>query len=414
MKPDRSSRFYAAVGAPGLRWIWQRVHAKTLRGEPCVGVVRLQQPTLEQRDAVSRLLGEVPRGRAVSVSLRHLRELLADAGVAESLEDAAAEVLGEAAIQVRESRVREREAWAAVFAESSKGGVLVTAVVAEVRNSGLLKRLSGGSPQVGARLLNQLRLLAARLPAEGRAIAQLAAEVAGDAHALDEGSALGTLGVRLANRKARLESDDDSAAELDRREAWAAVGVVCDELSAPALALNLRTVDDSPLSQQLALHAAHGEPSRLSLRQLVRTSVQFAPMQVFVCENPSVLAAIADTLGPDAPPAVCTEGMPKTAVHQLLKRIRQSGGTIRFHADFDWAGLLIGNVLMHRHGARPLRMGVEDYESAPAGPPLVGVRTLALWDQELAAAMARRGYGVHEEQVLQSLLRAATGELPRG
>jgi len=55
-----------------------------------------------------------------------------------------------------------------------------------------------------------------------------------------------------------------------RREAWASVGVICDELSAPVLVLNLRASDDGPTSRALRLYADAGEPFRYATERQSR------------------------------------------------------------------------------------------------------------------------------------------------
>jgi uncharacterized protein (TIGR02679 family) len=101
---------------------------------------------------------------------------------------------------------------------------------------------------------------------------------------------------------------------------------------------------------------------------------------------------------------VCTEGMPRTASHLLLGALARAGARLRFHVDFDWAGVRIGNLLSARHGAFPWRMGVSDYQEGPAGPRLGDGSILAVWDAGLSPAMAARGVAVHEESVLGALL----------
>jgi uncharacterized protein (TIGR02679 family) len=80
---------------------------------------------------------------------------------------------------------------------------------------------------------------------------------------------------------------------------------------------------------------------------------------------------------------------------------------LRYHGDFDWPGVRIANLVMQRHGARPWRMGVEDYRSASAlgGIALEGDAVEASWDAELARAMTEVGRVVHEERVIEPLMQ---------
>ena len=147
--------------------------------------------------------------------------------------------------------------------------------------------------------MTRSRPVVAALPRpDGESLSAFAARVTGRAHALDEGSPLGTLALGAARALAGLEAPgpDESPAEA-RREAWAAVGVLCDELSSIVLTLGLPG-DASDTGRLLAAARAGGEPLWLTLRQLVRAPPRWHGIDaVLVVENPSVIALAADVLG---------------------------------------------------------------------------------------------------------------------
>jgi uncharacterized protein (TIGR02679 family) len=193
------------------------------------------------------------------------------------------------------------------------------------------------------------------------------------------------------------------------RDAWASAGVLCDELSAPVLTLGLRGDGPGLTDRALRLHAEAGEPYRLTTRQLLReppvcASAAAAPA-VYVCENPTVVAAAANRLGGAAAPLVCLEGQPRTAARVLLGLLAAAGARLAYHGDFDWAGIHIANVVVRRHGAVPWRFSSADYRAARGGRALLGDPVAAAWDPELDTAMRERGLAVHEEEVLDLLLR---------
>ena len=105
------------------------------------------------------------------------------------------------------------------------------------------------------------------LPVRAEPLAGFAARLFGDAHALDAGTARATLAVRAATRLAGVPFEDDAEG---RRSAWASVGIYLDELSTPALLLNLPANSDSPLARLLRTASLAGEPLHLSLRWLMR------------------------------------------------------------------------------------------------------------------------------------------------
>ncbi len=124
---------------------------------------------------------------------------------------------------------------------------------------------------------------------------------------------------------------------------------------------------------------------------------------VLVCENPRVLEAVASRHG-GRYPVVCTSGRPALVVVEVLRRIASGGTSLRYHGDFDWAGVAIANQMRVEVGAAPWLMSARDYLDAPAAVPLLGQVVQASWDAGLAGAMSRRGLVVHEEAVLPIIL----------
>jgi uncharacterized protein (TIGR02679 family) len=193
-----------------------------------------------------------------------------------------------------------------------------------------------------------------------------------------------------------------------RRKAWAAVGVIIDDLSAPVLTFNLRAAVGCALGPLLDLHRQQGQPAFLTYRQL-QSSNMFEPLDpamrtVFICENPSIVSAAAREIGTDCQPLVCTNGQPASTVHLLLSQLRRAGAELRCHADFDWAGLRIVDQLVREHTAIPWRMSVEDYRAASGTVSLDPQPFTASWSPELPHSIRACGNAVFEEQTIRSLL----------
>jgi len=163
--------------------------------------------------------------------------------------------------------------------------------------------------------------------------------------------------------------------------------------------------------------AASIKPSRYaSLRLLVRSPPRWnvAGRDVFVCENPNLLAIAADKLGINCAPIVCTDGMPAAAQRIMLTQLAKANARLRYHGDFDWPGLRIGNHIMREYGALPWRFGAADYaagvEAAPRpGRPLDGPDVAASWDDRLAPAMRAHQLSIPEESVADCLLQDLAG-----
>jgi uncharacterized protein (TIGR02679 family) len=123
-----------------------------------------------------------------------------------------------------------------------------------------------------------------------------------------------------------------------------------------------------------------------------------------------LLAIAADELGVDCAPMVCTEGMPAAAQRTILQQLAIAGGRLRYHGDFDWPGLRIGNHVVREFGAVPWRFDAKEYLAAVARAPrpgfaLTGLEVHASWDEALTAAMRTHGLAIAEESLADELLQ---------
>jgi uncharacterized protein (TIGR02679 family) len=243
--------------------------------------------------------------------------------------------------------------------------------------------------------------------AQGTPLSQLAATELGDAHALDAGEPVATLVLRAFGL-------DESATEGERpREQWARLGVSVNELAAPALCLNLPAYGNTSAAKITRAASETGEPCYLTLRALLRAPPEWAVdgRPIFVCENPSILAIAAESLGVRCPPLICTNGMPAAAQQTLLRQLVARGALLEYHGDFDWPGIQIGNFMMRELKASPWRFATTDYESACSGINKSlhrDARIDATWDQELSVAMSANVESVHEEAVAGTLIEDLT------
>lgn len=410
MKVD-SERLLRLFGDSSLEPLLARMRKRLENGRALTGTLVLTGLGARQRDAVGALLGRSPAltgGDYVSVPLADLEAMMVEAGLCRSLHDAVVFLTGpvENRSEIREAREAE---WTAVFEESPeilRATPPLVSFLDRVRADGTLKRLVRAQPAAAREMLKRLGRLVALLPVQGRPLAALAAEAFGDAHALDPGRPLATLAVRAAACLGNVDLEDDTEG---RRAAWASVGVLCDELSTPVLALNLPVSGDTPVARMLAVAASAGEPLPLTLRMLLRHPLSadrsLRDRMIFVCENPTIVALAAQKLGTRCAPLVCVNGQFATPAAVLLRQLVAAGAHLRYHGDFDAGGLAIARRVIGRFGARPWRLKVEDYLAAPKGTPLShGSALVSPWCPALAEAMFREGRSAHEEAVAERLL----------
>jgi uncharacterized protein (TIGR02679 family) len=376
--------------------------------------------TGEAREAIAGLVGLSPAGNdPLSLRLDRLDDSLrtgaAAIGLRELLERVDGPLVDRRAVRLeRDASVsalwRSLAQHSALAAHPRLGEWLV-----ELRSSGSAVRLVGSLDAVGPTVGRGLDVLD-RLPVDQVPLAVFAADATGDAHALDRSTTLGSL---VAKALAYLdvvptggEPDGDTPGGTSSwRGAWARVGVVCDELSASVLVLNLELAGPArgPVASAIAGHRRAGLPLRLTLQQLRSEPLRTpAGLVVHSCENPSVVALAAATLGARSRPLICTDGQPNGAVDELIRQLRGSGSVVAHHGDFDWGGIRIANTLMSRHHIEPWRFATSDYRAAlDAGrvPLDDGPHPeSASWDADLVPTMGSCGRCVFEEQVLSTLI----------
>jgi uncharacterized protein (TIGR02679 family) len=403
------ARLRRLLGSDDLAWLVLRVRQRMERGQPLDASVTLPDATGSQRSAVQRLLGRRPvAGRALTVSLPALDRLLRDSGASPAGLEAAVIALTGEVIDRELVAAEQVQAWRLAFAplrEAVEGRPELADWLIELERGGLVRRLVG-TPTAAGPVLAELAAVVRELPTVGELLGRFAARVIGRAHALDDRQPLATLTLSAARALSGVAPG--SGAEW-RREAWASVGILRDELSATVLTLGLPGNSVSATGRALGALREDGQPAVLTLRQVVRDEILAQAPYVFVCENPIVVSTAADRLGTRSAPLVCSNGQPSAAVMHLLRRLAADGTQLVYHGDFDWGGIRIANVIFDRVPAHPWRFGAADYASAAGsvpsqGHPLHGPSVSATWDPQLTQTMLTRGQAVEEEHVLDPLL----------
>lgn len=416
MKTSPDLRLQRLLGEPALNALRQRLRRRfeLADSERTLSSVHLSNLTPVEYAALCQLTGRPSRiASSMTLDVADLDARLRAAGLANSLQDALERLDGPIIAKVMLRKALSIQWSTVTTSASAEGSPLLRAWLQNKAISiPLIKRL-GRDPARANQLLLATDTVLRHLPAEGLPRSQLAAETLGDAHALDPGRPVATLVLsawRLHERMRGSQEDDAAAetaggAEEHVREVWSRAGILVNELARPVLFLNLPAMPGTPLTWM------PGEPAYLSLRQLVRKpySWQVAGRNVYVCENPNIVAIVADRLGVDSAPLVCTDGMPAAAQQILLDQLAAAGARLNYHGDYDWPGIGIGNHVMRTWQAVPWRFGCKDYFEAVLAAP-VRARDLdvngvkALWDEALRTAMDSQGLAIPEEAVVGALL----------
>jgi uncharacterized protein (TIGR02679 family) len=421
MSDQIDPRLQRLLGGEHLASLRKRLRQRFERAplDGAVDHIRVAGLSAEEHATLASLLGRPQRrSKSLQIDVRRVDADLRRSGIATSLRDAL-EKLDGPILHLAGMRFRLQTLWSGVIDGCSHPGL--AGLLLKPEGISLLKRLARQDATAAAELCRRAEEVLRCLPAKGITRSQLAADVLGDAHALDNGR--GTAALVLAVwrrtampvpdeggdtvRKPKEDVDLEPAGGAERaRDTWAKAGVLVNELARPVLFLNL------PTSRTESDRWSPGEPAYASLRSLLRAPPRWdaAGRNVYVCENPNLLATAADRWGAGCAPLVCTDGMPAAAQRCLLSQLVEADARLRYHGDFDWPGLRIGNHVMREHGAEPWRFGAIDYLAAVrAAPsiahPLGGQVVEASWDAALTLAMREHGVAIAEEAVATSLLQ---------
>lgn len=395
-----------SLEAPELRDVWSAVRSRLERtGVDNRGRLRLPALTSRGRLLFAALVGSPA---TTTVDLGALERSLAALGVGETLPDALRSLGYPVSADTARRRAARRaghEARDAARAETATWPEPWAAGwIDEVVRAGVL----AGSDTAGAiGLVRATRAVLDRIEAGGRggggiARVDLAAEVLGSSHALDRGTKAEAAVTRALRR---------CFPGSDTRDAWEQAGIQMDLVSAPALSWGLRATPSSPLARLLDEAVRLGIPVHLSQLALRAHPVAVAAgTDVLVVENPRIVEAAAQSRTPF--PVVGLNGNPAGAVLLLLDQLLSSKAALRYHGDFDAAGLRIC-ARMHDLGLVPFEMdragylaAVDDARTRGAPLPIDPHPAPATpWDPALQAAFDACRRVVHEERLLSTLLR---------
>lgn len=394
----------ARLRAADLKPLWTTLHKRFSTGT-AVSRVTVKGLDDDQRAALADLLGmdRYPPS-TVTLALVRLDTVLRELTGADTrtVTEAICGPIGDRAGD-RRQRERERSAlweWLerhpVVISEPALGGW-----IADVRRQGLIN----GSVSATRDLLERAFKVLAALPSDGRPLQAFATDQLSDSHALDDGKRLSNLVLRALAYVYGVEPPKDAQ---ERRALWERSGVECDALSTAVLVAGLRPVGDGVLARTLRMWADAGHASVVTLQQLSDSPApRVDAPDVWVTENPTVLALAVRRFDHRCPPLVCSSGWPNSAVIRLLHALG-ADSALHYHGDLDGEGIRIAAHVIAKTGARPWRMSTSDYltalQTAMGALPDPGRISEAPWDEELARNMRARGAAALEEMVAESLL----------
>lgn len=303
----------------------------------------------------------------------------------------------EAALARRDARQQRRTALERATAAHLQDAVWVSAWRDAAWTDGLFAHSTAAD--VTTAVLRVGQVLAST--GSGRSRTEIAAQLFGDAHALDTST-------RLAGLVTRALTTRDGPA--DERSAWERAGLPMDLVSVPVLTWGLPVLGAGGVVDAVRAMTASGVPMHLSVLALRASPLTVPPgTPVLVVENPRLVEAAAERRLAAA--VLCTNGNPTTAPSLAIAQLRSCGARLRYHGDFDAPGLAMTGRARDA-GCEPFRMSAKDYLDALADAATAGVELprdpvaapSTSWDPALAIAFDEHRAVVHEERVMDDLL----------
>lgn len=387
----------------GLEPVWSLVRRRLeSRGADNRGHVRLPVLSAADRLTLQSLLGRRP---SKSLHLARLEAALVNLGLGADLGEALA-ALGHP-VSVEPARRRVEQAAAKLARETARAEAATwpepwaPAWIDDVVRAGGVRGLDVDG---ATKLVRDVRTVLDHLDAAGAepvSRVDLAAAHLGSSHALDTGTRLEAATSRALTHR---------LGPSDTRELWERAGAHLDLTSGPVLVWRLPLAASCGLAALSDQATALGVPVHLSQLALRRHPAVVEPVaRILVAENPRVAEAAAQAGA--ASSVIAANGNPSGAVRLLLRQLLDAGADLRYHGDFDAAGLAMC-ARMQAFGLTPWRMDADDYVAALDAARASGVE-LPLdpassgptpWDPTLQQAFDRHRRIVDEERLLPGLL----------
>lgn len=235
----------------------------------------------------------------------------------------------------------------------------------------------------------------------------LAVNLFGSSHALDDGNA-----IERAARRALWHTLNKTPDYTERRAVWSAAGTTTDRVSTPMLTWGLRLHPDTALGRVCAAANDAEIPLHLTALALSQNELRCHPERqaILMVENPRLVEAAAERKIDQT--VITTNGNPTATVTVFVQAMLKKNIDIRYHGDFDAAGILICKR-MFEMGCRPWLMDAQHYMAALERASQQNVKLpvdetdcpQTPWDVDLQKAMLENKLVVHEELLIDEVLQ---------
>ena len=229
-------------------------------------------------------------------------------------------------------------------------------------------------------------------------LAVFSAEISGNPHYFDRGTAAGQLLTHAVCFRKNSELPQSAYAWRERMQS---VGIVSDNIASMVHVFGVRLeTADGPHPACEAFYQRK-EPCVLTAENLKYiTGAKACRNTVYVVENEMVFLYLTENAKDRDVSILCTSGQLRVAAIQLLDHLLAGGAVICYSGDLDPDGMDIADRLWQRYGnaVHLWRMGPEDYRESVSGEALSG-RQLAKLKNLKNAALCRTAELVQREKM---------------
>lgn len=240
-------------------------------------------------------------------------------------------------------------------------------------------------------------------------LAVFSAQATTDPHALDGDSLCGQLFLHLLSMK--LNRPYPTLAE-ERDEVYFENGILCDSISSTVTQVGLVLRDQQNEHPAFRAFRHRYECCTLSLMNLNTISSAASPSgKVYLVENQMLFSQLCDQARNFHSPLICTSGQIQVAVLRLLDMLVQAGTELYYAGDFDGGGISIAMRLRARYpnNFHLWHMSEADYMLCKSEVRLTEGSLTLLKSAEgtalgsLAATIQEAGYAGYQELLLEKL-----------
>lgn len=457
---EEIQRYFGHPGFERFLAELERKHRNSRNGAR--GVVTLRNLRDDEREKLDGFFEEYTppgEGRMKSYSVLKFKKLLMERRFQLTIPELLEALSGKPVLTRYEASVRLNEGWQRMIEAAMETAGLTQSghfqnedhgiqrwadgiLMEEVPGSRTLRILFTQSSQEAERCMVRCLLALIRVTRiEGKQLIRLpvlAAQITGDAHALDWKYPLGRLfwyGLTALTGDVTCDLSEDTDSVQLEAEAGSTQAMLIRE------GYRRGGVADDDLSSQVMLYAPElfgiSEERVLTLRQVEAIQpeqiCQLSARRILMVENPSVFAELIDAdiwrsevfveRSAATPIILCGNGHPTTAVIRLLDLLLGQAGDRELHygGDLDPAGLGIAYSLWGRYkqSFHSWRMDQDIFSRyADRGIPMDDKElsklreSIEVWNKELVDAMLYSGVKLHQELWLDELLQDAGSLTP--